>query len=89
MAGIDVISSIVGIVGVGVKLSITLYEVADDIGSAGKDVRIIGSEMASFAQVNFQVLFWMYPISNRFHLDPSACEQEPRRRLKDEELHCH
>lgn len=47
MSGLEVITSIAGVMGTSLKLFLTLSQIADDIGSTGKDVRIISGEMAS------------------------------------------
>ncbi|KAF2466714.1 uncharacterized protein BDR25DRAFT_345319 [Lindgomyces ingoldianus] len=51
MSGLEVVASIAGVAGAAIKLSVTLNDVADDLGSAGRDVRYISNEMASFSQV--------------------------------------
>jgi len=45
------IASIVGIVGAGAKLSIALFDFAGNIGSAGAEVRAIGTEITLFCSV--------------------------------------
>lgn len=45
------IASIVGIVGFGAKLSIALFDFAGNIGSAGAEVRAIGTEITLFCSV--------------------------------------
>ncbi|KAH0537558.1 hypothetical protein FGG08_005657 [Glutinoglossum americanum] len=50
------ISSILGVAGAGIKLSLVLYEMASDIGSAGRDVNAIAGEMSLFSQGSVKVL---------------------------------
>jgi hypothetical protein len=48
MAEIGAIATIVGIAGAGAKLSIVLFEFASQVGSAGLEIRQIGTEISPF-----------------------------------------
>ncbi|KKY23240.1 putative mapkkk cascade protein kinase regulator ste50 [Diplodia seriata] len=45
---LSVVGSIVGIAATGVSVSLTLYQFADEVGSAAKDAKQIGSEISNF-----------------------------------------
>ena len=51
MEAVGAVASIIGIVGAGAKLSITLFDFASTIGSAGAEVRAIGTEISLFCSV--------------------------------------
>ena len=51
MAELGAIASIIGIVGIGAKLSISLFELAATVGSAGTEIRAIGTEISLFCSV--------------------------------------
>ena len=51
MAELGAIASIVGIAGAGAKLSISLYQFAETVGSARNEVRTIGTEISLFSAV--------------------------------------
>lgn len=55
MAEIGVIASIAGIVAAGTKLSVALFDFGSTIGSAGYEIRRIGSEISLFCAVLKQV----------------------------------
>ena len=55
-SGLEVINTIAGVMGTSLKLSLTLSQIADDIGSAGKDVRTISGEMASLCRYKPTIL---------------------------------
>lgn len=52
MAGLEVVASIAGVATAAIKISVTMNDIAEDLGSAGRDVRYISNEMASFSQVS-------------------------------------
>jgi len=47
----ELAASIIGIVSAGTKVTLVLSQIAADVGSAGKEVRMIGSEIRSFCSV--------------------------------------
>jgi hypothetical protein len=49
MAEIGLVSGIISLAGVGAKLAKTLYQVADTIGSAGAEARLIAAEVSLFS----------------------------------------
>lgn len=51
MEAIGAVASIIGIVTAGAKLSIALFEFGNSIGSAGAEVRAIGTEISLFCAV--------------------------------------
>ncbi|KAF2728449.1 hypothetical protein EJ04DRAFT_99341 [Polyplosphaeria fusca] len=51
MSGLEVVAGIAGVASVAIKISVTMNEFADELGSAGRDVRYISNEMACFSQV--------------------------------------
>jgi Ras association (RalGDS/AF-6) domain len=51
MAEIGLIASIIGVATTGAKLSLILYQFADAVGSAARDVRIVASEISLFCSV--------------------------------------
>ncbi|KAL9121585.1 MAG: hypothetical protein Q9187_001855 [Circinaria calcarea] len=51
MAELGAIASIIGIIGAGAKLSIVLFDFGNSIGSAGSQVRSIGTEISLFCAV--------------------------------------
>ena len=51
IGAIGAIASIFGVIGAGAKLSILLFDFASTIGSAGSEVRAIGTEIALFCSV--------------------------------------
>ncbi|KAK5956308.1 hypothetical protein OHC33_002884 [Knufia fluminis] len=51
MAGIEVIASIIGLAGAGIQVSIALFDLADRIGSAGEEVRLVAIELILFSNV--------------------------------------
>lgn len=51
MAGIEVIASIIGLAGAGIQVSIALFDLADRIGSAGEEVRLVAIELTLFSNV--------------------------------------
>ena len=50
MAELGLIGSIISLAGVGAKLGMMLYTIADGVGSAGKEARIIAAEVSIFSQ---------------------------------------
>jgi len=51
MAELGAIASIIGIIGAGAKVSISLYDFASSVGQAGTEVRIIATEISLFCSV--------------------------------------
>jgi len=51
MAEIAIAASIIAVAGAGAKMSSILHQLASDIGSAGKDARMIGNEVSSFCSI--------------------------------------
>jgi hypothetical protein len=51
MSGLEIVASIAGVATAAIKISVSMNDVAEDLGSAGRDVRYISNEMASFSQV--------------------------------------
>ena len=50
MAEIGLVGSVIALAGAGAKLCMTLYTIADGVGSAGREARIIASGVAFFSQ---------------------------------------
>jgi hypothetical protein len=50
MAEIGLAAAIVGLAGAAVKLSMTLFEVADAVGSAGRQARMVATEVSLLSQ---------------------------------------
>ena len=44
-------ASIVGIVSAGVKITIVLFRISEELGTAGKEARLIASEISTFCAV--------------------------------------
>jgi hypothetical protein len=55
MAEIGAIASIIGVAGAGAKLSIVLFDFASTVGSAGLEIRQIGTEISLFCSVLVQL----------------------------------
>jgi len=51
MSGLEIVASIAGVAAAAIKVSVSMNDLAEEIGSAGRDVQYIGNEMAGFAQV--------------------------------------
>ncbi|KAH7085439.1 hypothetical protein BKA63DRAFT_499616 [Paraphoma chrysanthemicola] len=51
MSGLEIVASIAGVAAAAIKVSVTMNDLAEELGSAGKDVRYIGNDMAGFSQV--------------------------------------
>jgi hypothetical protein len=47
----ELAASIVGLVSAGLKITIVLYQVGDELGSAGKEARIVAAEISTFCSV--------------------------------------
>jgi predicted NACHT family NTPase len=50
MAEFGLITSITTVAGASAKLSLTLFQLADSIGSAGHEARLVGTEISLFSQ---------------------------------------
>lgn len=50
MAEIGLVSAIIALAGAGAKLGIQLYAIADSVGSAGREARMIAAEVSVFSQ---------------------------------------
>lgn len=46
----DMCTSMVGLAGAGAKLALVLFQIADSIGSAGKEARAVATEVSLFSQ---------------------------------------
>lgn len=51
MAEIGAVASIVGLAGAGIKVSFALFDLADRIGSAGEEVKLVATELSLFCSV--------------------------------------
>lgn len=51
MAEIGVVASIVGLAGAGIQVSFALFDLADRIGSAGEEVKLVATELSLFNSV--------------------------------------
>ncbi|KAH7095087.1 hypothetical protein FB567DRAFT_511732 [Paraphoma chrysanthemicola] len=51
MSGLEIVASIAGVAAAAIKVSVAMNDLAEELGSAGKDVRYIGNDMAGFSQV--------------------------------------
>ena len=65
MEAVGAVASIIGIVGAGAKLSIALFDFATTIGSAGAEVRAIGTEISLFCSVLKQLEKTLAKAKNR------------------------
>jgi hypothetical protein len=56
MSGLELVAGIAGVAAAAIKVSVSMNDLAEELGSAGRDVRYIGNDMAGFSQVrgNFQ-----------------------------------
>ncbi|MCJ1248300.1 Adaptor for signal transduction [Trapelia coarctata] len=55
MAELGLLANLVGVVGAGLRLSLMLYEAASTFGSAGKEIRLMASDVSLFCSVLKQV----------------------------------
>jgi hypothetical protein len=46
----DLCSSMIGLAGAGAKLALVLFQIADSIGSAGREARAVATEVSLFSQ---------------------------------------
>ncbi len=53
MSGLEIVAGIAGVASAAIKISISMNDLADNLGSAGRDVRYISNEMANFSQVSY------------------------------------
>jgi hypothetical protein len=51
MSGLELVAGIAGVAAAAIKVSVAMNDLAEELGSAGRDVRYIGNDMAGFAQV--------------------------------------
>lgn len=51
MSGLELVAGIAGVAAAAIKVSVAMNDLAEDLGSAGRDVRYIGNDMAGFSQV--------------------------------------
>ena len=65
MEAVGAVASIIGIVGSGAKLSIAVFDFASTIGSAGAEVRAIGTEISLFCSVLKQLERTLAKAKNR------------------------
>tara|TARA_R110002003_G_scaffold115_2_gene9927 strand:+ start:4340 stop:4537 length:198 start_codon:yes stop_codon:yes gene_type:complete len=56
MSGLEIVASIAGVAAAAIKVSVSMNDLAEELGSAGRDVRYIGNDMAGFSQVSEQWL---------------------------------
>jgi hypothetical protein len=47
----ELAASIIGIISVGTKVTLVIFEIASDLGSAGEDVQWLGTEISVFCAV--------------------------------------
>lgn len=52
MSGLEIVASIAGVATAAIKISVSMNDFAEELGSAGRDVRYISNEMACFSQVS-------------------------------------
>lgn len=71
MAEIGAIASIVGLAGAGVKISLTLFDLADRVGSTGAEVKLVATELSLFCSVLQEVNVGIEDIGTT-HLTPAA-----------------
>ena len=48
---IELVASIVGLASAGTKLSLVLYQISADVGSAGQEARVLGQDIENFCIV--------------------------------------
>ncbi|KAH7393961.1 hypothetical protein DE146DRAFT_660391 [Phaeosphaeria sp. MPI-PUGE-AT-0046c] len=51
MSGLELVAGIAGVAAAAIKVSVSMNDLAEELGSAGRDVRYIGNDMAGFSQV--------------------------------------
>lgn len=68
MSGLELVAGIAGVAAAAIKVSVSMNDLAEELGSAGRDVRYIGNDMAGFAQVCCHVF-----ISESIQRDHVAC----------------
>lgn len=51
MSGLELVAGIAGVAAAAIKVSVAMNDLAEELGSAGRDVRYIGNDMAGFSQV--------------------------------------
>lgn len=51
MSGLDIAAGVVGLAGAGIAVSKGLVQIADAIGSAGEEVRVLVSDIDTFSQM--------------------------------------
>lgn len=73
MSGIEVIASIIALAGTGIKCSMALFDLADRIGSAGEEVRMVASELTLFSNVPEAVRV-AFEDKERYYCTPAAYE---------------
>lgn len=76
MEAIGALSSIIGIVGAGAKLSILLFDFASHLGSAGSEVRAIGTEISLFCAVLKQLERTLAKAKRRYSISAIETTQQ-------------
>lgn len=51
MSGLELVAGIAGVAAAAIKVSVSMNDLAEELGSAGRDVRYIANDMAGFSQV--------------------------------------
>ncbi|KAH8724602.1 hypothetical protein GQ44DRAFT_254461 [Phaeosphaeriaceae sp. PMI808] len=51
MSGLELVASIAGVAAAAIRVSVSMNDLAEELGSAGRDVRYISNDMAGFSQV--------------------------------------
>jgi hypothetical protein len=51
MSGLELVAGIAGVAAAAIRVSVSMNDLAEELGSAGRDVRYIGNDMAGFSQV--------------------------------------
>jgi hypothetical protein len=54
MSGLELVASIAGVAAAAIKFPVSMNDLAEELGSAGRDVRFISNDMAGFSQVSCQ-----------------------------------
>jgi hypothetical protein len=79
MAEIGLIAGVIAIVGAGTKLSIAIFDFATTIGSAGRELQIVGTEISILCSVLRQV----QSLLEHAHFHPSKIAIESLKKIKE------
>jgi hypothetical protein len=66
MSGLELVAGIAGVASAAIKVSVSMNDLAEELGSAGRDVRYIANDMAGFSQVRGNLQHRLYGIYGSF-----------------------